>query len=231
MGSRLRDLRLDRHESLRALEAAVGISRGVISRWETGKRQPSAAAALFLAQHYGVKVEDLGIEARPRSDRRAEETQPPGGEPSSAEEIREMLARRWPPHSHVLIPEAPAAGDRTGRRLDLLVCSLWGSRGQELDGIEIKVSYGDWAKERDNAAKADWWWRHVHRFWIVAPASVAPRIAPELPRGWGLISCSFGEGTEVTVGALAHAAEALDWNSVLGLLYAVGRRAVLPTDS
>lgn len=141
--------------------------------------------------------------------------------PTTAQGVLDALGRRWPPSEHVLIPEAPSDvgnGGGGGRKLDLLVASVWRSRGFELDGVEIKVSVSDWRRELKAAEKADWWWRHVNRFWLAAPAPVAAKIATEIPTGWGLLS--VGESTKALVPAQRHEAQPLGWSSCLGLLRA-----------
>lgn len=112
---------------------------------------------------------------------------------------------------------------RMGRKLDLLVVSLWRSRGYELDGVEIKVSGSDWKRELDDAAKADWWWRHVHRFWVAVPVALAPKVRPDLPTGWGLLACSAGTApkrAQVVVKAEKHAPEPIAWPNAVGLIRA-----------
>lgn len=151
------------------------------------------------------------------------------GERMTAADVRACLATRWPDSEYLHIPEAPEQSDRGGRKLDLLVVSLWRSRGLELDGVEIKVSVSDWRRELANAAKADWWWRHVHRFWVAVPASIADTVKAELPETWGLLACEAGKTTKVAVKAPKHTAEPLSWERCVGLLRAAsdcGRNAL-----
>src|ERR1017187_4991640 len=93
----------------------------------------------------------------------------------SAAQVRDALLGRWPPSEYVSIPEAPQSSDRQGRKIDVLVVSLWRSRGHEIDAVEIKVSVSDWRRELKQAEKADWWWRHADRFWLASPAPVAAK--------------------------------------------------------
>jgi hypothetical protein len=55
-----------------------------------------------------------------------------------------------------------------------------------IEGHELKVSRADWLSELDQVHKADEWWSHCHRWWVVAsdPSVVKPE---ELPEGWGLM--------------------------------------------
>ena len=125
------------------------------------------------------------------------------------------------PEQYLSIDEAPDQADRRGRTLDRLVCSLYESRGFELDGIEIKVSMSDWQRELANLDKADWWYRHVHRFWVAVPDEMTLKVRTEMPTGWGLITCNDA-GCSVVIKATKHDAVPLPWTSVLGLLRASG---------
>lgn len=138
---------------------------------------------------------------------------------TTAADVRECLASRWPDNQYLRIDEAPQDAMRQGRKLDVLAVSLWSSRGFELDGVEIKVSYHDWQRELVNAGKADWWWRHVHRFWVAVPAQLAPRVQPELPSTWGLLACEDGK-TKALVKAPQAPAEPLPWTTCIGLMRA-----------
>lgn len=134
-------------------------------------------------------------------------------------DVRQALLGRWTPSEYVSINEAPQSSDRQGRKLDVLVASLWRSRGYELDGVEIKVSISDWRRELKEAAKADWWWEHVHRFWVAVPAKIAPAVRAELPSGWGLLSCTSERTTEV-VKPEKHAPAPIPWGTCIGLFRA-----------
>ncbi|WP_405149472.1 hypothetical protein OG589_14640 [Sphaerisporangium sp. NBC_01403] len=83
----------------------------------------------------------------------------------------------------VLLPEVAAPG--SSRRCDLLRVGLWPSRGLGIDVHELKTSRSDWLRELNDPAKADAWWKHSSRFWVVAPPGlIDPR---EMPPGWGLM--------------------------------------------
>ncbi len=134
-------------------------------------------------------------------------------------EVREALFSRYPTSEYLSIDEAPEDSMRQGRKLDRLVVSLWRSRGLELDGIEIKVDLGDWRKELKEPAKADWWYRHVHRFWIAAPEALCDKIKEDLPSSWGLLSVT-PEKVKVARKAPKHDPEPLDWSALVGCLRA-----------
>ena len=109
----------------------------------------------------------------------------------TAADVRGVLARHWPAGTYLSIPEAPPNAMRQGRTLDLLVTSLWSSRGFEREGVEIKVSVSDWRRELADVAKAHWWWERVHRFWVAVPAKIAQhagqtgRTSPPAPPAAG----------------------------------------------
>lgn len=136
-----------------------------------------------------------------------------------ASDVLRALDKRWPDTEYLKVREAPQDATRMGRKIDLLVVSLWQSRGFELDAVEVKVSASDWRRELENAAKADWWWRHTHRFWVAVPAALAERVKGELPSTWGLIACS-DEAAVVVVKAPKHGAAPLPWPSCIGTMRA-----------
>lgn len=103
-------------------------------------------------------------------------------------DIMSALRLRYPESEYVHIPEAPQGAGRDGRKIDLLVISMWRSRGHERDAIEVKVSMSDFRRELKQPEKADWWWKHVHRFFVAVPDSIADKAKAELPTGWGLLS-------------------------------------------
>jgi hypothetical protein len=139
----------------------------------------------------------------------------------TAAEVREALTLRWPEREYVHVAEAPQSADRQGRKIDVLVMSMWRSRGHELDAVEVKVSASDWKRELDNAGKADWWWSHVHRFWIAVPDTpkLVERVRSELPSGWGLLACA-ADGTRVIVKAERHTPKPMPWEATIGLIRA-----------
>lgn len=138
----------------------------------------------------------------------------------SADMVRERLTRRWPDGDYLHIAEAPQDSSRQGRKIDVLVIALWQSRGLERDAVEVKVSLLDWKRERDLAEKADFWWRHSHRFWVAVPDAIAGKVREDLPAGWGLLSCSVEGAPKVVVKAARREAEPLSWFSTVGLLRA-----------
>ena len=138
----------------------------------------------------------------------------------TADNVRAALDSVWGPAENVIVDEAPTDASRQGTKIDRLVISCWPSRGLELDGIEIKVSLSDFRRELKNTAKGDWWWWHVHRFWLAVPEPMAKKVKDELPSGWGLLACSSKQ-TRVMVKPEKHDAERLPWTAVVGLMRTV----------
>lgn len=133
--------------------------------------------------------------------------------------VVDALERRWPAAEYLALREAPQDSMRQGRKLDLLVISLWNSRGHQLDGVEIKVSVSDWRRELKAPAKADWWVHHVHRFWIATPTDVAAKIKDEIPPGWGLLA--VGDKVREVIKAKRRAnPTTFTWAESIGLLRA-----------
>lgn len=118
----------------------------------------------------------------------------------------------------------PSVRNSTGyakrqRIADALSMSLWPSRGLELHGFEIKVSRGDWAKEKADPEKAEEIAQYCHRWWMVTPAGLVK--TDELPPAWGLLEADAAGKKLVAVreaGSLE--AKALSVNFVASLLRA-----------
>jgi hypothetical protein len=143
--------------------------------------------------------------------------------PMAAQDVVAALYRRWSPEEYVHIHEAPDSADRGGRKLDAVVLSCWASRGFEIDGVEVKVSLSDLKRELAQAAKADWWWAHVHRFWVAAPAPLAEKVTLGLvdwPTGWGLLACTPDAAPVVARKPEKHNAVPLPWGAVVGMMRA-----------
>jgi hypothetical protein len=86
----------------------------------------------------------------------------------------------------VFLTEVTAPG-RTGRRADAIHIGTWASRGAgEIDVCEVKTQRADWLRELRDPGKAEAWWPHCSRFWLVVPNTDVAR-PDELPDGWGLM--------------------------------------------
>lgn len=102
-----------------------------------------------------------------------------------SDNIHVILRRHYPANSHVLMFEVGNTnGFRVSRYADVLVMSLWESRGLELHGIEIKSSRADWLKELKTPQKAGAIWRYCDRWYVLATAEGVVK-KEELPTDWG----------------------------------------------
>ena len=59
LGETLRDKRSERGMTQELVAESLGVSRQAVSKWESGKTDPSTANLLALADLLGVPVEDL----------------------------------------------------------------------------------------------------------------------------------------------------------------------------
>lgn len=59
LGETLRDKRIERGMTQELVAESLGVSRQAVSKWESGKTDPSTANLLALADLLGVPVEDL----------------------------------------------------------------------------------------------------------------------------------------------------------------------------
>ncbi len=58
-GERLKELRAERGLSQVALAAAVGVSKGIISLWENGLREPTMTNLIALSRCFDVSLDEL----------------------------------------------------------------------------------------------------------------------------------------------------------------------------
>ena len=81
-------------------------------------------------------------------------------------------------------------GDGRLRTVDALVVDLWPSSGNEIHGIEVKVSRSDWLTELKDPDKAEAFRPYCDRWWLAVPdASI---VRDDLPPEWGLLVVSGG---------------------------------------
>lgn len=101
-------------------------------------------------------------------------------------DLRAMISVSFPAASYATMWEvADSTGAGAGRHADAVIASLWPSRGLTLEGIEIKVSRGDWLRELKNPEKAEPIFRFCDYWTIVAAPGVV--MDGELPPTWGLM--------------------------------------------
>jgi transcriptional regulator with XRE-family HTH domain len=58
-GNTLKTFRLEQHVGQVELASAIGFSKGIISLWETNKRQPTLYALIALANYFHVSLDTL----------------------------------------------------------------------------------------------------------------------------------------------------------------------------
>ena len=112
-------------------------------------------------------------------------------------DIRAALSIKYPAQSHALMWEVSHAGNQT-RYADAVAVGLWQSHGNEIEGIEIKVSRGDWLNELKQPDKSQGVFQYCHRFWLVTPKDLVK--TDELPSTWGLMEFT-GEQLRIKVKA------------------------------
>ena len=55
----LKELRIEKKLGQVELAKAIGVSKGVISLWETGLREPNMYSLILLAKYFGVSIDEL----------------------------------------------------------------------------------------------------------------------------------------------------------------------------
>lgn len=107
------------------------------------------------------------------------------------------IAKRYPtPEYAVFYEVSSSTGGGANARADALVMSLWPSRGLEMIGIEVKVSRGDWLREKKDPLKSS----HIQRFcdrWYLAIDDAEIVKDGELPTTWGLLGPKGGKVVEL----------------------------------
>jgi len=108
-----------------------------------------------------------------------------------------LLALRdhFNPKEYVVLPQVRnGAGFNSTRTADALVMSTWPSRGLNLYGVEIKVSRGDWLRERGKPEKADEIAAYCD-YWFLAVGHESIVKDQEVPVPWGLLVPGKKPGT------------------------------------
>lgn len=145
---------------------------------------------------------------------------------TTATDIRNALRLRFPSNSHALLWEvAETTGAGASRFADAVAFGLWPSHGFMVDGIEIKVSRGDFAKEMAQPEKSHAVMRYCHRWWLATPKGL---VKPEeLPPGWGLLELNGDGVLRQRVAARRLIPEAMSMGFIASLLR---RRAGMDED-
>lgn len=107
--------------------------------------------------------------------------------PIDAAGLRALLRQQFPANQYAMLYEVrDGAGFEARRSADVIMMGLWPSRGCQLEGMEIKISRGDWLREMQKPEKAEAIVQYCDHWWIVA--SRADIVRPEeLPPTWGLM--------------------------------------------
>jgi hypothetical protein len=114
--------------------------------------------------------------------------------------VYRLLESRYPVTEYALFSQvADDVGFAKKSWADAIMFGLWPSRGNEIEGFEIKVSRSDWLSELKKHEKSSPVQAYCHRWWIVAGSRdiVDP---DELPKTWGLL-IPRGKGLESKVKA------------------------------
>lgn len=137
----------------------------------------------------------------------------------NALQVREALRSYWPSDRCLTLEEVGQDSGQSGRKIDMLVVNIWGSRGHFLEAVEIKVSVSDWKAELKNPAKADWWWQHTNRFWLAVPFDMVTKVRDDVPETWGLLSISgTGKVTQTISAPTRRIRVPMEWTAVVGML-------------
>jgi hypothetical protein len=136
--------------------------------------------------------------------------------PPTSADIRSALLLRYPAQSHALLWEvANGTGSNSRTFADAVAFGLWPSHGHEIEGIEIKVSRGDWLREKAKPDKSQPVFRYCRRWWLACPKGM---VAPdELPPTWGLLELT-GAVLRVKVKAPALEPERVSLGFVAAML-------------
>lgn len=132
-------------------------------------------------------------------------------------EVVATLREMYPVKEYAFLEEVPnATGFGANRHADVVVMSLWPSRGMEITGFEVKVSRSDWMRELRNPGKSAPIQKYCDR-WIVACGESGIVHDGELPPTWGLMETT---GTKLKIKTAAPKLEAqrLDRDFVAAVL-------------
>ena len=55
----LKDLRLEKGLGQTELASAIGVSKGIISLWENGLREPNMYSLIVLSQFFNISIDEL----------------------------------------------------------------------------------------------------------------------------------------------------------------------------
>lgn len=103
-----------------------------------------------------------------------------------ASEIKSAMLDKFPSSEWAVFFEvANGTGTQITRYADAIMMSLWPSRGQEIHGVEIKVSKSDWKREAKDPNKAEEIAQFCDKWWIHVAPGVIEDLS-EVPPAWGV---------------------------------------------
>jgi len=137
--------------------------------------------------------------------------------------VRAALEKRYQAPEWALLFEVPSGLGRSyGRSADALAMNLFESRGFRVEGIEIKVSRGDWLRELRDPEKSVPVQRYCDHWWIASTPDIVHE--GELPPTWGLLELKGG-CLRVRTKAPKLTAASLDANFVAGMVRRANQKA------
>jgi hypothetical protein len=137
--------------------------------------------------------------------------------------VRSALEKRYQAPEWALLFEVPSGlGRAYGRSADALAMNLFESRGFRVEGVEIKVSRGDWLRELRDPEKSIPVQRYCDHWWIATPPDLV--FEGELPPTWGLLELKGG-CLRVKVKAPKLSPVPLDANFVAGMVRRANQKA------
>ena len=143
----------------------------------------------------------------------------------TSETIKLALRTHFAPPAYATFYEVSNdTGTKARTWTDVVVVGIWPSTGQEIVGIEIKVSRSDWLREVKNPAKTSPMFNNCDRFYLACPSGMVP--ASEVPQNWGVLHF---DGSRIKVAKKAPPLEPQPLSR--GLMAAILRRAGAATDS
>ena len=76
--------------------------------------------------------------------------------PIDAQRLRALLRRKYPADQYAMLYEVrDAAGFSAKRSADVMLIGLWPSRGNMVEGMEVKISRSDWLRDLKKPEKAE----------------------------------------------------------------------------
>ena len=108
----------------------------------------------------------------------------------TTDELYSLLRVKYPSDQYALLAEVrDASGFSARRSADAIAIGLWPSRGNLIEGFEMKVSRADWIRELKTPEKAEAFVKYCDSWYVLAGSKDIVR-REELPPNWGLMVAS-----------------------------------------